>query len=63
MVHVYYHYNNGYSRYGARCKHFATRRDADRWVFFVGCKYPTFQLDEIFDDTKERAMPRPLIRI
>ena len=63
MVHVYYHYNNGYSRYECKCKHFACRRDADRWVYFVGRKYPLFQLDEIFDDTKEVAMPRPLIRI
>lgn len=50
MVHVYYHYANGYSRYGARCKHFATRRDADRWIYFVGRKYPTFTLDEIYTD-------------
>ena len=63
MVHVYYHYRDGYSRYGCRCKHFATRKEADRWVYFVGRKYPLFQLDEIFDDTKEVAMPRPLIRI
>lgn len=61
MVHVYYHYNNGYSRYGAKCKHFPTRRDADRWVYFVGRKYPTFQLDEIFDEAER--MPQGLIRI
>lgn len=61
MVHVYYHYNNGYSRYGAKCKHFPTRRDANRWVYFVGRKYPTFQLDEIFDETER--MPQGLIRI
>ena len=61
MVHVYYHYRNGYSRYGVKCKHFATRRDADRWVFFVGRKYPAFQLDEIFDEAK--GMPKGLIRI
>ena len=61
MVHVYYHYNNGYSTYGVRCKHFPTRRDADRWVYFMGRKYPAFQLDEIFDDS--RPMPRGFIRI
>ena len=61
MVHVYYHYNNGYGRYGMKCKHFPTRRDADRWVYFVGRKYPTFQLDEIFDETER--MPQGLIRI
>lgn len=61
MVHVYYHYRNGCSRYGAKCKHFPTRRDADRWVYFVGRKYPLFQLDEIFDDSRE--MPKGLIRI
>ena len=62
MVHVYYHYNNGYTyRYGAKCKHFATRRDADRWIYFMGRKYPEFQMDEIFDDSRE--MPRGFIRI
>lgn len=61
MVHVYYHYNNGYSRYGAKCKHFPTRTDAERWIYFVGRKYPLFQLDEIFDES--RGMPKGLIRI
>jgi len=55
MTHVYYHYNNGYSRYGARCKTFPTRRDAERWIYFVGRKYPTFQLDEIFESKDGRG--------
>jgi len=49
MIYVYYHYNNGISRRGAKVKAFATRRDADRWIYFVGRKYPKFQLDEVFD--------------
>ena len=49
MVQVYYHYDNGVSRRGARCKTFSTRKEADRWVYFVGRKYPKFHLDEIFE--------------
>ena len=49
MVQVYYHYNNGVSSRGARCKTFPTLGDAHRWIYFVGRKYPKFQLDEIFE--------------
>lgn len=64
MVHAYYHYNNGYSRYCAKCKHFATERDADRWCFFMRRKYPTFQLDEIFvDDPQLFPTSKGAIRI
>ena len=49
MILVYYHYNNGVSRRGSRCKRFTSRRDADRWIYFTGRKYPKFHLDEVFD--------------
>ena len=49
MVHVYYHYNNGISHRGARCKSFATMADANRWIYWMGRNYPKFQLDEVFD--------------
>jgi len=52
MILVYYYYNNGVSRRGSRCKRFASRRDADRWIYFTGRKYPKFHLDEVFDLTE-----------
>jgi hypothetical protein len=51
MVHVYYHYNNGRSVRGSHCKTFATRGDASRWAYYMGMKYPKFQLDEVFDES------------
>lgn len=50
MIYVYYHYNNGISRRCSRCKRFATTVDAERWIYFVGRKYPKFQLDEVFEE-------------
>ena len=50
MVRVYYHYGNMTSKRASRFKIFATRADADRWIFCMGRKYPRFQLDEIFVD-------------
>ena len=50
MVQVYYHYNSMMSGRASRCKCFQTRKDADRWVYWMGRKYPKFQLDEIFVD-------------
>ena len=35
---------------GARCKVCATKTDADRWIYFVGRKYPKFRLDEVFEN-------------
>lgn len=49
MVHVFYHYANGVSRRGSRCRIFPTREDADRWAANVSRKYPKFRLDEIFE--------------
>lgn len=49
MIYVYYHYNNGVSRRGSRCKRFETMRDADRWIYCMVRKYPKFQMDEVFD--------------
>jgi len=49
MIRVYYHYNNGVSRRASRSKSFASREDAERWIFFVGRKFPKFHLDEIFE--------------
>lgn len=49
MIHVYYHYHSMTSRRASRFKLFATRKDADRWIFCMGRKYPKFQLDEIFE--------------
>lgn len=49
MVHVYYHYQNMMSKRASRCKIFPTRREADRWIFFMGERYPKFQLDEVFE--------------
>jgi hypothetical protein len=48
MVRVYYHYSKMTSWRASRCRTFPTRRDADRWIFCMGRKYPAFQLDEIF---------------
>lgn len=48
MVQVYYHYHNMMSGRASRFKIFPTRKDADRWVYWMGRKYPKFQLDEIF---------------
>lgn len=48
MVRVYYHYDKMLSGRASRCKLFPSRRDADRWVFWMGRKYPAFHLDEIF---------------
>lgn len=49
MIKVYYHYRNGISRYGARCKSFATIKEAERWIDYMGRTYPKFQLDEVFE--------------
>ena len=51
MILVYYHYNNGVSKRGSHCKPFTNRADADRWIFFVGRKYPKFHLDEVFESS------------
>ena len=50
MIRVFYHYNNGVSRRASHCKTFTTKGDASRWAFYMGKKYPKFQLDEVFDD-------------
>ena len=50
MIQVFYHYNSMMSGRASRCKLFQTRKDADRWVYWMGRKYPKFQLDEIFVD-------------
>lgn len=50
MILVYYHYENGISGRAARCKAFPTKADADRWIYFVGRKYPKFRLDEVFEN-------------
>lgn len=49
MVQVYYHYGRMMSRRASRCKAFPTRADADRWISWMGRKYPEFRLDEIFE--------------
>lgn len=49
MIHVFYHYNNGVSRRASHHKSFTTRAGANRWAFFMGKKYPNFQLDEVFE--------------
>lgn len=49
MVHVYYHYNNMMSKRASRYRVFRTRVEADRWIFFMGERYPKFQLDEVFE--------------
>lgn len=49
MIQVYYHYRNMLSGRASKCKVFATKTDADRWIFCMGRKYPLFQLDEIFE--------------
>lgn len=49
MVQVYYHYKHMMSKRASRCKVFPTRADADRWIFCMERKYPSFQLDEVFD--------------
>ena len=49
MVQVYYHYASMMSKRASWCRVFPTRRDADRWIFCMGRKYPKFRLDEIFE--------------
>lgn len=49
MVQVYYHYAGMMSKRASRCRVFRTRVEADRWIFFMGERYPKFQLDDVFE--------------
>lgn len=49
MVQVYYHYASMMSKRASRCRAFPSRKDADRWIEFMGRTYPKFHLDEIFE--------------